>query len=125
MIFDPLYLLFALPGLLLGLWARNRVKSNFNKYSKVRTARNLTGAQVARALLNEQGLAHVAIEESQGGTLSDHYDPRSETLRLSSGVARSASVGVSRTWGSEPTTSTPSMRSSCVTFSDSMVLPQA
>jgi hypothetical protein len=86
------WLLFALPGLILGLWAQYRVKSAFNKYSKVRTARNLTGAQVARALLNEQGLAHVAIEESQGGTLSDHYDPRSQVLRLSPQVYREPSI---------------------------------
>jgi Zn-dependent membrane protease YugP len=86
------WLLFALPGLILGLWAQYRVKSAFNKYSKVRTARNLTGAQVARALLNEQGLTHVAIEESQGGTLSDHYDPRSQVLRLSPQVYREPSI---------------------------------
>ncbi len=86
------WLLFALPGLILGLWAQYRVKGAFNKYSKVRTARNLTGAQVARALLNEQGLAHVAIEESQGGTLSDHYDPRSQVLRLSPQVYREPSI---------------------------------
>lgn len=91
MIFDPLYLLFALPGLLLGLWAQSRVKSNFNKYSKVRTARNLTGADVARQLLDAQGLYDVAIEETQG-MLSDHYDPRSKVLRLSTDVYRTPSI---------------------------------
>lgn len=91
MIFDPLYLLFALPGLLLGLWARNRVKSNFNKYSKIRTAMNVTGAQVARQLLDAQGLYDVRVEETQG-FLSDHYDPRSKVLRLSPDVYRTPSV---------------------------------
>ncbi len=86
------WLLFALPGLILGLWAQSRVKRAFKKYSKVQTARNVTGAQVARALLNEQGLSHVAIEESQGGNLSDHYDPRSQVLRLSPDVYRTASI---------------------------------
>ena len=86
------WLLFALPGLILGLWAQSRVKGAFNKYSKIRTARNITGAQVARALLNEQGLAHVAIEETQGGNLSDHYDPRSKVLRLSPDVYRTPSI---------------------------------
>ena len=86
------WLLFALPGLILGLWAQSRVKGAFKKYSKVRTARNLTGAQVARALLNEQGLSHVAIEETQGGSLSDHYDPRSQVLRLSPQVYREPSI---------------------------------
>ncbi|MCB8978587.1 MAG: zinc metallopeptidase [Ardenticatenaceae bacterium] len=91
MYFNPLYLVFALPGLLLGLYAQSRVKSNFNKYSKVRTARNVTGAEVARQLLDAQGLYDVAIEETQG-FLSDHYDPRSKVLRLSPDVYRSPSI---------------------------------
>lgn len=86
------WLLLALPGFILGLWAQARVKGAFNKYSKVRTARNVTGAQVARALLNEQGLSHIAIEESQGGMLSDHYDPRGKVLRLSPQVYREPSI---------------------------------
>jgi Zn-dependent membrane protease YugP len=86
------WLLFALPGLILGLWAQARVKGAFNKYSKVRTARNITGADVARALLNQEGLSHVHIEETQGGTLSDHYDPRSKVLRLSPEVYREPSI---------------------------------
>jgi Zn-dependent membrane protease YugP len=88
---DPLFLVFALPGLLLGLWAQARVRGAFNKYSKVRTARNVTGAEVARSLLDEHGLSDVAIEESRG-FLSDHYDPRSRTLRLSPDVYRTPSV---------------------------------
>lgn len=91
MIFDPLYLVFALPGLLLGLWAQSRVKSAFKKYSQVRTLRNMTGAQIARALLDAQGLQEVRIEEVQG-MLSDHYDPRSKVLRLSPEVYRTPSV---------------------------------
>jgi len=91
MFFDPLYLLFALPGLLLGLWAQSRVKRNFNKYSKVRTMQNVTGAEVARSLLDGQGLYDVAVEEVQG-TLTDHYDPRSKVLRLSPEVYRNPSV---------------------------------
>ena len=89
--FDPLYLLFALPGLLLGLWAQARVRGAFNKYAKVRTARGVTGAEVARQLLDEQGLYDVAVEETQG-FLSDHYDPRSKTLRLSPDVYRTPSI---------------------------------
>lgn len=89
---NPIYFLFALPGLLLGLWAQRRVKSAFNKYSKERMERGLTGAQVARMLLDSQGLQDVAIEESQGGTLSDHYDPRGRVLRLSPEVYRTPSV---------------------------------
>lgn len=86
-----LFFLFALPGLLLGIYARSRVKSTFEKYAKVRTMRNLTGAEVARSLLDSQGLYDVVIEESQG-FLSDHYDPRHRVLRLSPDVYRSPSV---------------------------------
>ena len=85
------YLIFALPGLLLGMWAQARVKSNFNKYAKVRTMRNVTGAEVARALLDAQGLYDVDIEEGKG-FLSDHYDPRSKVLRLSPEVYRTPSI---------------------------------
>ncbi len=92
MFFNPLWLLFALPGLILGLWARSRVNSSFKKYSKVRTARGVTGAQVARMLLDDQGLYDVQIEESKKGTLSDHYDPRKRVLRLSPDVYRAPSV---------------------------------
>jgi len=91
MFFNPLYLVFALPGLLLGLWAQSRVKSAFNKYSRVRTLRNVTGAEVARSLLDAQGLYDVSIEEVKG-KLSDHYDPRSKVLRLSTDVYRAPSV---------------------------------
>jgi hypothetical protein len=91
MFFDPLYLVFALPGLLLGLWARSRVNGAFKKYKQVRTAQNVTGAQVARTLLDAQGLQNVQIEEVQG-FLSDHYDPRTKILRLSPEVYRTPSV---------------------------------
>jgi Zn-dependent membrane protease YugP len=89
--FDPFYLILALPGLLLGLWAQARVRGTFNKYSKVRTARSMTGAEIARFLLDQQGLMDVQIEETQG-FLSDHYDPRTRVLRLSSDVYRTPSV---------------------------------
>ncbi len=88
---DPLYLILALPGLLLGLWAQMRVKGTFNKYARVRTTRNLTGAEIARHLLDNQGLYDVRVEETQG-FLSDHYDPRTRVLRLSPDVYRTPSV---------------------------------
>jgi Zn-dependent membrane protease YugP len=86
-----LYLIFALPALLLGLWAQFRVKSAFSKYSRVRTANGMTGAEVARRILDANGLQNVKIEQV-GGMLSDHYDPRSRVLRLSAGVYQSNSV---------------------------------
>jgi hypothetical protein len=97
MFFDISYLLIVLvPSLVLGLIAQTLVKGKFNKYAQVRTVRGLTGAQVARQILDENGLYDVKVEETQG-FLSDHYDPRSRTLRLSPQVARVpsiASVGV-------------------------------
>jgi Zn-dependent membrane protease YugP len=89
--FDPLYLILALPGLLLGLWAQMRVKGTFNKYAKVATARGMTGAEIARYLLDQQGLQDVQIEPVQG-FLSDHYDPRTRVLRLSPDVYRTPSI---------------------------------
>lgn len=89
--FDPLYLILALPGLILGIWAQARVRGTFNKYGKVRVSSGLTGAQVARHLLDSQGLYDVKIEETQG-RLGDHYDPRDRTLRLSQDVYHQPSV---------------------------------
>jgi Zn-dependent membrane protease YugP len=86
-----LWLLLALPGLLLGLWAQYKVKSAFGKYSKIKNSRGMTGAQAARAMLDHYGLYNVRIEETKG-TLSDHYDPRSKVLRLSPDVSRSPSI---------------------------------
>jgi Zn-dependent membrane protease YugP len=94
--YDPTFLIFIVPTLILGLIAQAAVKGRFNKFSKVRTLQGLTGAQAARRILDSNGLYDVSIEESRG-LLSDHYDPRSRTLRLSAEVARSpsvASVGV-------------------------------
>jgi uncharacterized protein len=91
-----LYILFSLPALLLGLWAQAKVRSSFNKYSKVRSGRGIAGAQAARMILDSHGLSHVNVEQVQG-FLSDHYDPRSKTLRLSPQVYQSnslAAVGV-------------------------------
>lgn len=94
--YDSTFFCFIIPALILGFIAQAAVKGKFNKYSEVRTARGLTGAQVARQILDSNGLYDVVVEETQG-FLSDHYDPRSRTLRLSSQVARVpsvASVGV-------------------------------
>ncbi|MCB0066862.1 MAG: zinc metallopeptidase [Caldilineaceae bacterium] len=89
--FDPIYLLFAIPPLLLGLWAQFRVQSAFRNYSKVRTGNGLTGAQAARAILDANGLQTVTVERV-GGSLTDHYDPRGKVLRLSESVYATPSV---------------------------------
>jgi hypothetical protein len=94
--FDPLYFILALPALLLGLYAQMRVKSAFAKYSRVPAMSGMTGAQAARRILDANGLQSVDIERVQG-KLSDHYDPRSKTLRLSGdvfGTPSLAAVGV-------------------------------
>jgi uncharacterized protein len=91
MYLNPMYFLFVIPPLLLGLWAQMRVKSTFAHYSKVSSGRNLTGAQAARMLLDDSGLQNVDVERI-AGNLTDHYDPRSKTLRLSEGVFATASI---------------------------------
>ncbi len=85
MIFDPLYFVFMIPGIALMLWAQNKVKGNYAKFSKVQNMQRITGAQAARQMLDSQGLMNVAIEAIPG-ELSDHYDPRARVLRLSQGV---------------------------------------
>jgi uncharacterized protein len=89
--FDPMYFLFIGPALLLSLWASWRTKSTFEKYSRVRTARGLTGAQAARVLLDTAGLDDVEIVPAQG-FLSDHYNPLTRKLALSQPVYGSPSV---------------------------------
>ncbi len=94
--FDPMYFVFALPALILGFWAQMKVKSAFEKYSRVRARSGMSGAEAARRILDFNGLYDVDIQPAQG-FLSDHYDPRSKVLRLSSQVYQSsslASVGV-------------------------------
>lgn len=86
-----LYLLFSLPALILGLWAQWKVKSAFSRNSQIRTMRGWTGAQVARAVLDGNGLYDVAVERVQG-FLSDHYDPGKRVLRLSPEVYDSPSL---------------------------------
>jgi Zn-dependent membrane protease YugP len=88
---DPLFWVFVLPGLLLGLYAQSRIKLNVAKYSQMPTVNGVTGAEVARRLLDAQGLQSVKIE-STPGVLSDHYDPQAKVLRLSQQVYFTPSV---------------------------------
>jgi hypothetical protein len=86
-----LYLVFALPALLLGLWAQWKVQRSFRHNAEIRTARGLTGAQIARSILDSNGLPGVRVERVEG-FLSDHYDPRDRVLRLSPDVYDGASL---------------------------------
>ncbi|ARI77266.1 zinc metallopeptidase [Halobacillus mangrovi] len=69
--------------LIIPFWAQSKVKSTYKKYSKVSTSSSMSGAEVARKILDDNGLYNVAVEEVRG-KLSDHYDPRSKVVRLSS-----------------------------------------
>lgn len=88
--FDSTMILL-IPAAILAFWAQLRVKATFKKYSAVPASYGMTGADVARRLLDAKGLTHVTLE-SVGGKLSDHYDPRTKTLRLSSDIANGRSV---------------------------------
>jgi Zn-dependent membrane protease YugP len=94
--FDPTYLLFAAPGLLLALYASWRTRHTFNTYAEVGARSGLTGAAAAARMLASQGVYNVRIEPTHG-LLSDHYDPQANALRLSEDVyyGRSlAAIGV-------------------------------
>lgn len=82
---DPMYWMFALPGLLLGMVAAMLTKSTFAKYAQVGVRSGLTGAEAARQMLEAQGVYDVEIHPTEG-FLSDHYDPRTHSLHLSPDV---------------------------------------
>ena len=81
-----LYLAFLIPPLVFGLAVQWWLKRTFARYSEVPTSAGMTGAQVARAILDRNGLGEVPVEQSPGGALSDHYDPRKKALFLSEPV---------------------------------------
>ena len=76
---------------MLGLWAQFKVKSAFAKYAKINTSRNVTADEVSRDILSKGARTPVSVEPTQGN-LTDHYDPRSNTLRLSQSVYGSSSI---------------------------------
>lgn len=90
-LFDPLYWFLVGPTMLLALWATWRVKSTFGKFHNVAVRSGMTGAQAAAAVARAGGADDLTIERTQG-FLSDHYDPRSRTLRLSPDVYDGRSI---------------------------------
>jgi hypothetical protein len=84
-------LLIVIAAMILGMFASGAVRSAYRRWNQVPNSRGLSGAQMARAILDGYGLAHVGVEVTPG-TLSDHYDPRSSTLRLSREVFGGSSV---------------------------------
>ena len=89
--FDRYYWILIVPAMIFAMWAQMRVSSTFNRYSKVGSARGLSAAQVCRQILDENGLFAVRVERV-AGNLTDHYDPRSNVIRLSDSVYHSTSV---------------------------------
>ena len=90
MLYDPTYLV-VLPAIIFALIAQLMVKSTFNKYSKIKNERGYIAREVARQILDDNGLHHVNIEYISGN-LTDHYDPSSNVIRLSDTVYNSTSV---------------------------------
>ena len=87
MFFDPLYLLFAIPGLIIGGLASLYTHSMFSEFSRIRASSGMTGAEAAETMLHRAGIYDVKIERVEG-FLSDHYDPSEQTLPLAAiGVA--------------------------------------
>lgn len=94
--FDWTYLALVLPCLILSLWASSNVNSTFRKYSKQYSLRRLTGAEAAQRVLSANGVRDVQIEHVSGN-LTDHYDPKSNVIRLSDQVysnTSTAAIGV-------------------------------
>ena len=91
MFFDPLYFVLLVPAMVLAAIATILTRTTFDKYSQYTASSGMTGAEAADRLLQQEGVRDVKIE-SVDGFLSDHYDPRSKTLRLSSAVYASRSL---------------------------------
>ncbi|MFA6103212.1 MAG: zinc metallopeptidase [Victivallaceae bacterium] len=91
MFFNIYDIVLVLPAFIFAMYAQFKVKSTFNYYSQQSNARGLTGAEVARMILDDNGLTDIPVEPVEG-ELSDHYDPSSRTLRLSESVYGSTSV---------------------------------
>ncbi len=89
--FDWTYIVFIVPCIIITLICQINVKSTFSKYSKIRNSRNMTGAQAAEYVLRHNGVTGVRIERVSG-SLSDHFDPRANVIRLSDSVYNNASV---------------------------------
>lgn len=89
--FDWTYLVFILPCIIITLICQANVSSTFSKYSKIRNSKNMTGAQAAEYVLRQNGVTGVTIEHVSGN-LSDHFDPRTNTIRLSDNVYNNSSV---------------------------------
>ena len=91
MLFDWTYVVLVLPCVIFAMWASSSVNSTFNKYSKQYSSRGITGAQAAERVLRANGVTGVRIERV-AGNLTDHYDPKTNVIRLSDNVYASTST---------------------------------
>lgn len=89
--FDTTYLFLVLPCIIISLWASMNVKSTFNKYSQMLSSRRITGSEAARRVLQANGISNVRVERISGH-LTDHFDPRTNVIRLSDQVFDSTSI---------------------------------
>ena len=80
MYMDIGYLIFVVPALILSLYAQAKVSSTFSKYNRVGNRKNLSGAEIARKILDLNGLYHIPVERVSGN-LTDHFDPKSNVIR--------------------------------------------
>ncbi len=87
---DPTFLLL-IPAMILSFWAQSKVKRTYHKFSQIASSSGMTGAQVARKILDMEGVADVEVEEV-AGELTDHYDPSTKKVRLSEGIFGQRSV---------------------------------
>ncbi|MFN5400336.1 MAG: zinc metallopeptidase [Pseudanabaena sp.] len=90
MFFHPSYLIL-IPGMILMFWAQQRVKATYEKYADMRSSLGMTGAQVAKTILQRMGIHDVTVEQV-AGELTDHYDPSAKVVRLSESVYASSSL---------------------------------
>lgn len=88
--FDPTIVIL-IPAMIFALYAQGKVKSAYNRYIQINNRRGITGHQAARMILDANGLHHVPVEIT-AGTLTDHYDPRNDVMRLSSEVYNGTSI---------------------------------
>ena len=88
---DYYYIILVIPAMILAAWAQFKVKSTYNKFSKVSNNKGITGAYAAQAVLTHYGITDVRIEQVSG-KLTDHFDPKAKVIRLSQGVYGSTTI---------------------------------
>ncbi|MBI5687549.1 MAG: zinc metallopeptidase [Verrucomicrobia bacterium] len=91
MIFGPYDLMFMIPALIITIWSQIKLHSTYSRFSQVEAASGLTGAEVARYILDREGLQTVPVREVEGH-LTDHYDPRDRSVNLSTDIFHGTSL---------------------------------